>query len=144
MGEELNCYPDQQSLRKKAEFQVYPKSLKSEPLEGVLHVVGVFAAILCEVILFMKPRPGDVRVNICTRFSQPCINGNISGFGVYHLSHWHDARPILRQLNHAAIYLKIAGTYTPIVVILDTIFAHLILALVLGLALLGMLLKLFF
>ena len=57
---------------------------------------------------------------------------------------WEGIRPVLRRFDHAAIYLKIAGTYTPLVVMIGSWFAYTILAIVWGLALLGMVLKLFF
>ena len=63
---------------------------------------------------------------------------------VYHLAPWHALRPALRRIDHAAIYLKIAGTYTPLVVMVGTTFAYLILAIVWGLAAIGITLKLFF
>jgi len=52
--------------------------------------------------------------------------------------------PLLRRVDHAAIYLKIAGTYTPLVVMIGSGFAYLVLAVVWTLALIGVLLKLFF
>lgn len=62
----------------------------------------------------------------------------------YHLTPWHGIRPLLRRVDHAAIYLKIAGTYTPLVVMIGSGFAYLVLAVVWALALIGVLLKLFF
>lgn len=63
---------------------------------------------------------------------------------VYHLTPWHSIRPLLRRIDHAAIYLKIAGTYKPLVVTIGSGFAYLVLALVWTLALIGVVLKLFF
>ncbi|MEL7181350.1 MAG: hemolysin III family protein, partial [Pseudomonadota bacterium] len=62
----------------------------------------------------------------------------------YHMTPWEGIRPILRRFDHAAIYLKIAGTYTPLVVMIGSGFAYAVLALVWGLAVIGMVLKLFF
>lgn len=31
----------------------------------------------------------------------------------YHFSTWHEGRKLLRRIDHAAIYLSIAGTFTP-------------------------------
>ena len=63
---------------------------------------------------------------------------------IYHLVPWEGARPILRRFDHAAIYLKIAGTYTPLVVMIGSWFAYAVLAIVWALAALGVVLKLFF
>ena len=144
--EELTCHPDPRSLVKKAEFQLYPTSVKSERrLDGVVHVVGVLSAIFCAVILLMLTAGlvTSEQIFALALYSGALVATFVAS-AVYHLSPWHDARPILRRLDHAAIYLKIAGTYTPFVVMLDTILAYLILAVVWGLALLGMVLKLFF
>ena len=62
----------------------------------------------------------------------------------YHMTPWENIRPTLRRFDHAAIYLKIAGTYTPLVVMIGSAFAYVILGIVWGLAILGMILKLFF
>ena len=62
----------------------------------------------------------------------------------YHLAPWHRLRGILRRIDHAAIYLKIAGTYTPLVVLIGHWFAYAVLAVVWALAVVGMVLKLFF
>ena len=144
--EELTCHLDPRSLVKKAEFQLYPTSVKSERrLDGVVHIVGVLAASFCAVILLMHTAGlvTSEQIFALALYSGALVATFVAS-AVYHLSPWHDARPILRRLDHAAIYLKIAGTYTPLVVMLDTILAYLILAVVWGLALLGMVLKLFF
>ena len=53
-------------------------------------------------------------------------------------------RPMLRRIDHAAIYLIIAGTYGPLVVMLDTTFGYVILAVVWALGVIGVIRKLFF
>ena len=62
----------------------------------------------------------------------------------YHFTPWEVARPVLRRVDHAAIYLKIAGTVTPFVVILGTGLGYLGLGLIWALALAGAAAKLFF
>ncbi|MBE0455184.1 MAG: hemolysin III family protein, partial [Roseovarius sp.] len=52
------------------------------------------------------------------------------------------ARPMLRRLDHAAIYVKIAGTFTPLSVLLGTAFGYIVLAAVWALALMGAVSKL--
>ena len=63
---------------------------------------------------------------------------------VYHMTPWDAARPVLRRIDHAAIYLKIAGTYTPLVLLIGTGFAYVVLGLVWVLAIAGAVAKLFF
>ncbi|MHA6323742.1 PAQR family membrane homeostasis protein TrhA [Roseivivax sp. CAU 1753] len=56
---------------------------------------------------------------------------------VYNSGPWEHIRPLLRRIDHAAIYIKIAGTATPFSVILSTPLALSTLALVWTLALFG-------
>ncbi len=63
---------------------------------------------------------------------------------LYHFTPWETARPILRRIDHAAIYLKIAGTYTPLVVLIGSVFGYVVLGVVWALALAGAAAKLFF
>jgi hemolysin III len=60
----------------------------------------------------------------------------------YHLVHQPRAKEILRRLDHAAIYIKIAGTYTPFAVMLAGAQAAAILAGIWSAALAGLALKL--
>ena len=39
--------------------------------------------------------------------------GTFTASAFYHMTPWENIRPVLRRIDHAAIYLKIAGTYTP-------------------------------
>ena len=62
----------------------------------------------------------------------------------YHMTPFEEWRPSLRRLDHASIFLKIAGTYTPLVVLIGTGFSYVILAIVWATALFGVARKLFF
>lgn len=57
---------------------------------------------------------------------------------------WESIRPTLRRIDHAAIYLKIAGTYTPLVVMVGSLSSYFVLVIVWALAVFGMIRKLFF
>lgn len=61
---------------------------------------------------------------------------------LYHFPPREAIRPIFRRLDHAAIYLKIAGTYTPLAVLLGTAFSYVILGVVWALAIAGAVAKL--
>jgi hemolysin III len=49
------------------------------------------------------------------------VAGTLTMFGVsslYHRLHWHDrGRSIMRRLDHSAIFLAIAGAYTPVMAV---------------------------
>jgi hemolysin III len=63
---------------------------------------------------------------------------------IYHLLPFDRTRALLGRIDHAAIYFKIAGTYTPFVVLIGTGFAYGILAVVWALAIIGAVAKLSF
>ncbi len=62
----------------------------------------------------------------------------------YHMTPWERLRPTLRRVDHATIFIKIAGTYTPLVLTIGTAFSYLVLGIVWTLALFGAGRKLFF
>jgi hemolysin III len=62
----------------------------------------------------------------------------------YHFTPIERFRPFLRRCDHACIFLKIAGTYTPLVVLIGSGFSYGVLAVVWAIALGGMIWKLFF
>lgn len=61
----------------------------------------------------------------------------------YHLSPFHDRRLVLRRIDHAAIYLTIAGTFTPLFILADTEFSLFLLTFVWAGAIPAMLYKIF-
>ncbi len=60
----------------------------------------------------------------------------------YHLTPVDRTRALLKRIDHATIYFKIAGTYTPLVVVIGSAFAYGILGIVWMLALVGAIAKL--
>lgn len=125
---------------------MYPINSKSERIaDGAIHAIGVTAAVAGAMTLAART----------TGLASPQLSTALGIYGAtliatflasasYHLVPWHGARPFLRRFDHAAIYLKIAGTYTPLVVLIGSGFAYIILALIWVLAVIGMVLKLFF
>lgn len=125
---------------------MYPTYAKSERIaDGSMHAIGVIGA-LTGTILLMVWTAGDVSAWQMTALAVYGV-GLITTFAAsafYHMTPWPTIRPILRRIDHAAIYLKIAATYTPLVVMVGTPFAYTILGVVWLLGLIGMTLKLFF
>lgn len=62
---------------------------------------------------------------------------------LYHLSPFHARRLVLRRIDHAAIYLTIAGTFTPLFVIANTDFSLFMLAIIWVLVIPPLLYKIF-
>lgn len=85
-------------------------------LRGVSHALAFFAALGGCVYLALAPVEGTVhRAGLVFGVSLVLMFG-ISG--TYHCPNWSDAAcERLRRMDHAAIYLLIAGTFTPLAVL---------------------------
>ncbi|MDP5086465.1 MAG: hemolysin III family protein [Yoonia sp.] len=125
---------------------MYPTYARSERIaDGTMHAVGVLGAIIGAVVLIVwsSGNASPAQVAALSIYGATLIATFVAS-AMYHMTPWEPLRPVLRRFDHAAIYLKIAGTYTPLVVMIGSGFAYAILSLVWGLAIVGMILKLFF
>lgn len=117
----------------------YPDYSRTERIaDGVVHVVGVGVALIAVVFLFIftnQHLAGGIYT--ATAIYAAALVLMLAASGCYHILAHTRARPILRRIDHAAIYVKIAGTFTPLSVLLGTGFAYVILILVWCLALIG-------
>ncbi len=98
--------------------------------DGIVHSLAVVLAILATVFLIIHATTHESGLTIaaiaiyCT-----VMIFSFSVSGVYNLWPYRTwLREPLRRVDHAAIYLKIAGTYTPLVVILGSLFGYIVLA----------------
>lgn len=125
---------------------MYPTYAKSERIaDGSMHAIGVIGALTGAVMLFvLLARDVSGWQLFALAVYGVGLISTFSASAFYHMTPWPDIRPILRRFDHAAIYLMIAGTYTPLVVMVNSAFAYTILGLVWGLAVIGITLKLFF
>lgn len=119
----------------------YPHSRSETLADGAVHLAGLALAIPASALLLMR---ADMEGSLATAAMTyaACMIFAFAASAVYHLSPLDRLRPVLNRIDHAAIYLKIAGTYTPFVVLIGTQFAYVLLAVVWGLALLGAIAKL--
>jgi len=125
---------------------MYPLAKRSERIaDGVVHAIGVLAAS-CGAVALVGLNAGLVTGGqlVALVIYGITLIATFAASAAYHMAPWHGVRPVLRRIDHAAIYLKIAGTYTPLVVMVGSTFAYVILSIVWGLAAIGMTLKLFF
>jgi hemolysin III len=95
----------------------YPDYSRAERMaDGAIHIVGLLAAIAGVSVLFAM---WALRMDGVTLASTIVYSGALilmlAASATYHLAAHTTARPILRRLDHAAIYLKIAGTFTPLI-----------------------------
>jgi hemolysin III len=112
-------------------------------LRGVFHEGGFYAAVVLAVPLALMAEPGRGRISAIV-FSA-CLAGCFGASALYHRPTWQPvARSWLARLDHAGIYLLIAGTYTPIgLIIMSRAWAIPVLAVVYAGAAAAILLKLF-
>ena len=125
---------------------MYPTYARAERIaDGTMHVVGVLGAVTGAVVLIIWSSGNTTAGQIAAiSVYGATLIATFVASAFYHMTPWDSIRPTLRRFDHAAIYLKIAGTYTPLVVMIGSGFAYVVLAVVWGLAVVGMVLKLFF
>lgn len=123
----------------------YPYSVRETLADASIHVLGLGAGITGSAMLL-------VHVVQTQETAQIAAIGIYAGFALlalvasalYHLLPWEASRPLFHRIDHAAIYLKIAGTYTPLVMLVGSAFAYVVLAAVWVVALFGAIAKLSF
>jgi hemolysin III len=115
-----------------------------QPFSGFSHLVGAVLSILGLAILLIQGW-GDLTREIAYLVYGISLILMFSASAVYHLSNTDEkGLLLLRKLDHTAIYLLIAGTYTPICLLFFEGFWRLgLLAIVWGFALIGVIVKLF-
>ena len=81
-------------------------------LRGVFHELAFFAAVGVGIPLAITAEPGKARLSAIVFAS--CVAVCFGASALYHRPTWQPrARSWLARLDHAGIYLLIAGTYTP-------------------------------
>jgi hemolysin III len=78
----------------------------------VFHEVGFYAALGLGVPLALTAEPGRARLSAIVFAS--CVAACFGASAVYHRPTWTPRiRARLARVDHAGVYLLIAGTYTP-------------------------------
>jgi hemolysin III len=116
-----------------------------EPFNGFSHLGGAITAFFGGIVLLVVGWSGTSRV-ISIMVYLTSLVSLFTASAVYHLA---NVKPriqlIFRKLDHAAIFLLIAGTYTPICVFAFTGFWKWgFLSIIWGIALLGIVIKVMF
>lgn len=125
---------------------MYPDYAREERIaDGVIHALGVTAALAgaISLIIWAAVSLGGGGVAAISIYAAALMATFIAS-ACYHMSPRKAWQPMLRRIDHAAIYLKIAGTFTPLVVLVGSALGYGILALVWALAAFGMVRKLFY
>ncbi|MDF1729049.1 MAG: hemolysin III family protein [Sulfitobacter sp.] len=124
-------------------LMAYPNSKAETIADGAVHVAGLTLALPAVPLLIWQARENDGAV-WATALYGFCLILSLGASALYHLSPAERGRPLLNRVDHAAIYLKIAGTYTPLVTLVGSVFAYGVLSLVWAVALAGALAKMTF
>src|SRR5215813_9280074 len=114
-------------------------------MRGWLHLYAFFFAIACGAVLITLAayRPGIAPV-ISVAIYSLTVCGLFGISALYHRRVWSErGYKLMRRLDHSMIYVFIAGTYTPVsVLLLPHTTAIVILSVVWGGALIGVVVKL--
>src|SRR3954468_17201986 len=112
-------------------------------LRGVLHEIAFFVALALAVPLLWTAPPG--RARLAAVVFALCVPLCFGASALYHRPTWSPrVRSRLARLDHAGVYLLIAGSYTPFrLLVLSRNWAVPVLAIVWGGALAAILMKLF-
>src|SRR5687768_7899208 len=116
--------------------------IRTKPtLRGVFHELGFYAALGLGAALVLTADPGRARVAAVVFAS--CVAACFGASALYHRPTWRpNVRSWLARLDHAGIYLLIAGTYTPFgLIVMSPGWAVPVLSVVWGGALIAILLK---
>ena len=123
----------------------YPTSKSETIADGIIHAISIAIGLIGAVWLWCylpmwrtTEMSWAVGVYIVLMVAAFVISG------VYHMTPISDLRVKLRRADHAMIFLRIASSQTPLIMMINTPFAYTVLAGVWAIALYGFVLKLFF
>lgn len=122
----------------------YPDYTRAERIaDGIIHVVGITASVTAVIVLLAIAIPTlDASSSTALAIYGVTVVTLFSVSAAYHMVSHSGLKPILRRFDQAAIFFKIAGTYTPLVVLIGGAFSYGVLAVVWVTAILGALAKL--
>ena len=126
-----------------ADFPSY--SLRERVADGCIHVLGVTASLVgLTALLVIGIRSQLLPWVLSLTIYGLALVATFSFSAGYHLVARPRVKEVLRRLDHAAIFLMIAGTYTPFILIkMQTPWGFALLAVVWTMAAIGIAIKLF-
>ncbi|CCG08653.1 PAQR family membrane homeostasis protein TrhA [Pararhodospirillum photometricum] len=113
-------------------------------MDGIVHVVGVSLALVAIVVLLSLVIPtGNSLLVVAASIYALGLMATFGFSAAYNISMSPRWKDLLRRFDHAAIYLMIAGTYTPLAMIsVGGVVGYALLSVVWTIALIGLVLKL--
>lgn len=89
-----------------------------EIINGITHGMGVvFGIFALTILLILSIRKGDIPSIVSFSIYGACIILMFLSSTLYHSIPMEKAKKVLRVFDHSSIFLFIAGTYTPIVIL---------------------------
>jgi hemolysin III len=122
----------------------YPYSKAETLADAAVHAAGLLLAVPGTFFLLNQTTELSPEAWGATALYGGCLTLAFAASAIYHMCPLDNLRPVLHRIDHAAIYLKIAGSYTPFAVPLGTPLAYSVLAMVWALAIGGAIAKLSF
>lgn len=118
---------------------------RDEKLNSLTHVVGAILSVSALVAIIIKfPRIPSTALRTGLVIWAATMILLYSASALYHALPHSNAKRVCRILDHSNIYFLIAGTYTPLMLFVGTPTAHLVVALVWILAVVGIIFTLIF
>jgi hemolysin III len=123
---------------------VFPVNTRLEKIaDACVHAAGVAFSIVAAVVLMMGAigaAPAAIAIGLIV-YSIGLI-GMFAASAAYNLASRRRLKEWLRRLDHAAIFVMIAGSYTPFALVVGGVAGHAMLTAVWGIAAFGVILKL--
>ncbi|WP_346906597.1 hemolysin III family protein [uncultured Roseibium sp.] len=117
----------------------YPDYTRAERIaDGIIHVVGITASVIAVIAVLIAAIPTlDVFSTTALAIYGVTVVTLFSVSAAYHMVSHADVKAVLRKCDQAAIFFKIAGTYTPLVILIGSAFSYGVLAFVWAAAIFG-------
>lgn len=112
--------------------------------DACVHAVGILASLGALIALMIVALPTQHALSVASLAIYGMGLVTLFVFSAcYNLIPHPDWKAILRRLDHAGIFIMIAGTYTPFAILMGGAWGYGLLAAVWGVSIVGVLLKLF-
>ena len=120
-------------------------SARERVADGCIHIAGVTASLVAlTALLIIAVKSQAMLWVVALLVYGLALVAMFSCSAGYHLITWPRLKEVFRRLDHAAIFLMIAGTYTPFVLIkMNNAWGLSLLAVVWAIAVMGVAIKLF-
>jgi len=125
----------------------YPDYSKAElRADALMHMIGIGGTLGATYALIglVQQGTGSLTDQIAVWVYSAAMLIAFSASAIYHMCPWEYLRPTFRRFDYAGIFLKIAGTYTPLVMLIGSDFSYVVLGLVWLTAFYGMIRRIFY